>query len=88
MPMTSLTELAVLFVLIRSLAAAVLGGFDSLPLALAGAVLFGLVESLAGGGVFGTVSSGAREVLLMALLFAGIVLMGRRRGRVLNLLEA
>jgi len=72
----------------RSLAAAVLGGFDSLPLALAGAVLFGLVESLVGGGVFGIVSSGAREVLLMALLFAGIVLMGRRRGRVLNLLEA
>ena len=38
--------------------------------------------------MFGIVSSGAREVLLMALLFAGIVLMGRRRGRVLNLLEA
>lgn len=87
-PMTSLTELAVLFVLMRSLAAAVLGGFDSLPLALAGAVLFGLVESLAGGGVFGVVSSGTREILLMALLFTGIVLMGRRRGRVLNLLEA
>jgi branched-chain amino acid transport system permease protein len=87
-PMTSLTELAVLFVLMRSLAAAVLGGFDSLPLALTGAVLFGLVESLAGGGVFGVVSSGAREVVLMTLLFAGVVLMGRRRGRAVNLLEA
>ena len=86
-PMTSLTELAVLFVLMRSLAAAVLGGFDSLPLALAGAVLFGLVESLVGGGVFGVVSSGTREMLLMVVLFAGILLLGRRRGRALSLLE-
>jgi branched-subunit amino acid ABC-type transport system permease component len=86
-PLTSLTELAVLFVLMRSLAAAVLGGFDSLPLALVGAVIFGLVESVVGGGVFGVVSSGAREVLLMALLFAGIVALGRRRGRSLSLLE-
>ena len=79
-PMSTLTELAVLFVLMRSLAAAVLGGFDSLPLALVGALIFGLVESVVGGGVFGPVSSGGREVILMALLFGGIVLLARRRG--------
>jgi branched-chain amino acid transport system permease protein len=86
-PMSTLTELAVLFVLMRSLAAAVLGGFDSLPLALIGALIFGLVESVIGGGVFGVISSGAREVVLISVLFAGIVLLGRRQGRVLNLLE-
>ena len=79
-PMTALTELAVLFVLMRSLAAAILGGFDSLPLALGGALIFGMVESVVGGGVFGPVSSGAREVVLMTLLFGGILLLARRRG--------
>jgi branched-chain amino acid transport system permease protein len=79
-PMSTLTELAVLFVLMRSLAAAVLGGFDSLPLALVGALIFGLVESVVGGGVFGPVSSGAREIILMSLLFGGILLIARRRG--------
>lgn len=85
--MTNLTELAVLFVLLRSLAGAVLGGFDSLPLALAGAVLFGLVESVVGGSVFGTVSSGAREVLLMVMLFTGVVIVGRRKSSSMSLLE-
>jgi branched-subunit amino acid ABC-type transport system permease component len=81
-PMSTLTELAVLFVLMRSLAAAVLGGFDSLPLALIGALIFGLVESVVGGGVFGPVSSGAREVILVVLLFGGILLLARRRGAI------
>jgi branched-chain amino acid transport system permease protein len=86
-PMSTLTELAVLFVLMRSLAAAVLGGFDSLPLALLGALLFGMVESVVGGGVFGPVSSGAREIILVVLLFGGILLLARRRGAAMNLLE-
>lgn len=84
-PMSTLTELAVLFVLMRSLAAAVLGGFDSLPLALVGALIFGLVESVVGGGVFGPVSSGMREVVLMVLLFGGILLIAKRRGGIVNL---
>lgn len=87
-PMSTLTELAVLFVLMRSLAAAVLGGFDSLPLALVGALIFGLVESVIGGAVFGVISSGVREVILISILFGGIVVLSRRKGRVLNLLEA
>jgi len=79
-PMSTLTELAVLFVLMRSLAAAILGGFDSLPLAMVGAVIFGMVEAVVGGAVFGPVSSGAREVILMTLLFGGILLIARRKG--------
>jgi branched-chain amino acid transport system permease protein len=79
-PMSTLTELAVLFVLMRSLAAAILGGFDSLPLAMVGALIFGMVEAVVGGAVFGPVSSGAREVILMTLLFGGILLIARQRG--------
>lgn len=79
-PMSTLTELAVLFVLMRSLAAAILGGFDSLPLAMVGALIFGMVEAVVGGAVFGPVSSGAREVILMTLLFGGILLIAKRRG--------
>jgi branched-subunit amino acid ABC-type transport system permease component len=79
-PMSTLTELAVLFVLMRSLAAAILGGFDSLPLAMVGALIFGMVEAVVGGAVFGPVSSGAREVILMTLLFGGILFIAKRRG--------
>jgi hypothetical protein len=38
------------------------------------------VEAVVGGAVFGPVSSGAREVILMALLFGGILMIARRRG--------
>ena len=87
--MTQITEVIVLFVLLRSLASAVLGGFDSLPLALAGAGLFGLVESVVGGAVFGPIDSGVREVVLMIILFVGILTVGRiRQGRTLALQEA
>ncbi len=82
-PMSTLTELVVLFVLMRSLAAAILGGFDSLPLAMVGALIFGMVEAVVGGAVFGPVSSGAREVILMTLLFGGILLIAKRRGTLL-----
>ena len=87
-PMTGLSELAVLFVLLRSLAGAVLGGFDSLPLALGGAIMFGLVESVIGGAVFGPVNSGYREILLMVLLFGAIFTIARLRPNNLNLMEA
>jgi branched-chain amino acid transport system permease protein len=87
-PMTTLTELAVLFVLLRSLAAAVLGGFDSLPLALLGAVLFGEVESILGGSVFGQVQTGVREMILMGILFGGVVLLARRKSFGVRLMEA
>ena len=86
--MTQITEVVVLFVLLRSLAAGVLGGFDSLPLALVGALLFGLVESVVGGAVFGPVDSGMRELLLMLILFSGILIVNRvRQGRSLALRE-
>jgi branched-subunit amino acid ABC-type transport system permease component len=77
-PSTRFGDTVILFVLLRALAAAVLGGFDSLPLALGGAFIFGQVESHLIGGTFWTVSSGWREVILMAVLFSGVLLLARR----------
>ncbi len=87
-PMTRLGASVVLFVLIRSLAGAVLGGFNSLPLALLGSMLFGQVEAHVTGGTFGKISSGWREVILMAVLFTGIFIVTRRRRSQFRLTEA
>jgi branched-subunit amino acid ABC-type transport system permease component len=87
-PMTRLGTGVILFVLLRSTAGAVLGGFDSLPLALGGAMLFGQVESQVQGGTFGTVGSGWREVILMVVLFTGVILLARRNQSRFQLAEA
>jgi branched-chain amino acid transport system permease protein len=77
--LTVLYETALIFVLLRSLAAAVLGGFESFVLGVAGAIVFGLVESTIGGGVFGTVDSGMREIILMGALIGGVMVINRKR---------
>jgi branched-chain amino acid transport system permease protein len=87
-PMTRLGYSVILFVLLRSTAAAVLGGFDSLPLALAGAAVFGQVEAHVGAGTFGQTTSGWREVILMAILFTGVLLLARRKQSRFKLAEA
>ncbi|HLF41869.1 MAG TPA: branched-chain amino acid ABC transporter permease [Acidimicrobiia bacterium] len=69
-PAAGISDVSVLFILLRSLTVAVLGG----------ALLLGEVENLIGGGVFGSIPSGTREVILMTLVF-GIVLALTRRGR-------
>ncbi len=76
-PMTRLGASTVLFVLLRSMAGAALGGFESLTLALLGAMIFGQIESHVQGGTFGTISSGWREVILMTVLFAGVLAVTR-----------
>jgi branched-subunit amino acid ABC-type transport system permease component len=78
-PLAVLYETALIFVLMRALAAAVLGGFESFVLGVAGAVVFGIVESSIGGGVFGTVNAGLREVILMMALLVGVVVINRKR---------
>jgi branched-subunit amino acid ABC-type transport system permease component len=87
-PMTRLGTGVILFVLLRSTAGAVLGGFDSLPLALGGALIFGQVEAQVQGGTFGTVGSGWREVILMTVLFLGVILLARRNQSRFQLAEA
>jgi branched-chain amino acid transport system permease protein len=78
-PLTRFGDTVMLFVLLRAMAAAVLGGFDSLPLALGGALIFGQIESHTTAGTFGQVTSGWREVILMAVLFTGVLLLARRK---------
>ncbi len=73
--MTVLHDTAFVFVLMRALAAAVLGGFNSFFLGVVGALAFGIIESVIGGGVFGTVNSGVREVILTGILLGAVVLL-------------
>lgn len=61
-----------LLVMLRAFTVSMLGGFNSLPLVIVGGLLFGLTESTIGGGVFGTVDSGAREIVLMVFLLGAI----------------
>lgn len=61
-----------LVVMLRAFTVSMLGGFNSLPLVLVGGMVFGLTESTIGGGVFGTVDSGVREMLLMVFLLGTI----------------
>jgi branched-chain amino acid transport system permease protein len=80
--MTVLHDTALIFVLMRALAAAVLGGFDSFALGIVGAMMFGVIESVIGGGVFGTVNSGTREVILTGALLGAVLVIanfGRRK---------
>lgn len=88
--LTSITRLSastVLFVLLRSMAGASLGGFESLLLALLGAMIFGQVESHVQGGTFGSISSGWREVILMTVLTVGVLVVTRLRALRLRVRE-
>jgi branched-chain amino acid transport system permease protein len=77
-----------LLVMLRAFTVSMIGGFDSLPLVLAGSVLFGEIESSIGGGVFGSVDSGVREVILMLLLLGAIFVINKFSKRQVELLEA
>jgi branched-subunit amino acid ABC-type transport system permease component len=86
-PTTRVGADAVLFVLLRSMAGASLGGFESLPLALAGALIFGQVETHIQGGTFGEISSGWREVILMLVLSVSMIVLARYRSSRVKLRE-
>ena len=80
--------ITLLLVMLRAFTVGMLGGFNSLPLALVGALMFGEVEALIGGGVFGSVSGGAREVVLMVFLLGALGLIFRFSKHQSELLEA
>lgn len=71
----------VIFVLLRSMAGAALGGFTSLPLALVGAIVFGQIETHVTSGTFGDISSGWREIILMTVLSVSMVLVAWVRSK-------
>ena len=76
----SLTTGTYLFVLLAATAAAVLGGFRSVPLAALGGLIIGAVQSLvAGYANFAQSIPGFSDAVPFALLFVGLVFWGRER---------
>jgi ABC-type branched-subunit amino acid transport system ATPase component/branched-subunit amino acid ABC-type transport system permease component len=77
----SLTTSTYLFVLLAA-AAAVLGGFRSVPLAALGGLVIGAVQSLvAGYANFAQSIPGFSDAVPFVLLFVGLAFWGRERGR-------
>ncbi len=78
----SLTTGTYLFVLLAATAAAVLGGFRSIPLAALGGLIIGAVQSLvAGYANFAQSIPGFSDAVPFVLLFIGLAFWGRERGR-------
>jgi len=78
----SLTTGTYLFVLLAATAAAVLGGFRSVPLAALGGLIIGAVQSLvAGYANFAQSIPGFSDAVPFVLLFIGLAFWGRERGR-------
>jgi branched-subunit amino acid ABC-type transport system permease component len=68
---------AILFVFLRALIVCVLGAFASIPLALAGAIVLAVLDSMLKSDLFGTVDVGLREVIVVAILFGVVILIDR-----------
>jgi len=77
----------ILLLLVRGMLIAVVGGLRSLPLALAGALVYGILETALVVGFFGDVTAGTREVTLSCALLALIVVAARFRRETFFLLE-
>ena len=69
----------ILFIFLRALIVAVLGGLTSLSLALAGCLLLGVAETSLTAGVFGLVPTDQRELLVMGLIFGLVFVINRLR---------
>lgn len=67
----------ILFIFLRALIVCVLGAFGSIPLALAGAVMIAIVDSMLKADVFGTVEQGIREIVVVAILFGVVIAIDR-----------
>jgi len=75
----------VLFVFLRALTVSVLGGLQSLPLALAGCLLLGIGETTLSAELLGPLSTGEREMIIMGALLGLVFLINRfRRVRVIE----
>lgn len=69
----------IFFIFLRALIVAVLGGFTSLPLALAGCFILGVGETMLTAGVFGLVPPDQRELIVMSVIFGLVFLINRLR---------
>ena len=68
---------SILFVFLRAMIVCVLGAFASIPLALAGALVLALLDSMLKADVFGHVDNGLREVIVVGILFSAVLLIDR-----------
>lgn len=69
----------VLVAFLRALTVSVLGGFTSLPLALAGCAVLGVGETTLTAELFGPMSGAQREMVIMGVLFALLLVINRFR---------
>jgi branched-subunit amino acid ABC-type transport system permease component len=76
-----------LFLFLRGLGVAMLGGMRSLPLALFGALIYSMLETSLNIGLFGTVPLDQQEIIINAALVLAIVLIARKRKEDFFLLE-
>jgi len=68
---------SILFVFLRAMIVCVLGAFSSIPLALAGAVVLSMLDSMLKADVFGHVDNGLREIIVVSILFSVVLLIDR-----------
>jgi branched-subunit amino acid ABC-type transport system permease component len=75
-------------VFLRALIVSVIGGFNSLTLALGGAVLLGVADNTLRSGVFGALDGGVQEMLVIGVIFAAVVGLNLFRSQGRELLQA
>jgi branched-subunit amino acid ABC-type transport system permease component len=80
--------LDVYFVFLRALSAAVIGGFTSFGLALAGAVFFGVADTSLRTGLFGDSTPGQQEMMTMAVVLLAVITFTRYRKNMIELVDA
>ena len=76
-----------LFLFLRGLGVAMLGGMRSLPLALLGSLIYSMVETSLNIGLFGTVRLDWQEVIINGFLVGAIIFIARKRKEDFFLLE-
>lgn len=79
--------ITLMFIYLRALTVAVVGGFMSVSLALLGAMVFGMVDSMFRSGLFGDISSGTREVVAVGTLFVMVIVVTRFQKQSKDLLD-
>jgi len=67
----------ILFIFLRALIVCVLGAFSSIPLALAGSLVLSTIDSMLKSDVFGKVSPGMKEFVVVGILFSVVILIDR-----------
>lgn len=85
-PMVGPDPFSLFIVFLRALTVAVVGGFNSLALALVGSVVLGVVDSSLRTGLFGGVSLGQREMVIMTVIFLAVLAI-RKRFPVLDVVD-